>query len=322
MASGWQIVAFPLILPWREEFWTLPVYFPDLLVGVIQGWPPQLPYLGIPLPPEAEPHPQELKHYRPGDLLQWRAFKDFQEEQGEGVDLLQAIRRYGEAKAPDEPPAPNEPPAPAAWSLAWQLEKMEADQDAQMLLVDRGQDWLNEILTPEPWEDKVSFGPVPGVSEMVDPDLARLRYRLWLRVLAPYLREPWTPLLLGRTSRSLFLTLKGWPDWTGLRKVQIPLPGCRTAAEWLKVAGETGAPPWLRGFQELLAALLAVAAQEEDLGDADRRLKEFVEDAVMARWPCPAVWRWDLEIWLPDTPGEEEGPVLCWGGAGAGVLPG
>jgi hypothetical protein len=30
MGSAWHIVAFPVILPWREEFWTLPLYFPDL----------------------------------------------------------------------------------------------------------------------------------------------------------------------------------------------------------------------------------------------------------------------------------------------------
>ena len=47
MGSAWHIVAFPVILPWREEFWTLPLYFPDLKVGVIPGWPEQLPYQGM-----------------------------------------------------------------------------------------------------------------------------------------------------------------------------------------------------------------------------------------------------------------------------------
>ena len=50
MGSDWNIVAFPVILPWRDEFWTLPLYFPDLKVGVTPGWPAQLPYQGMPLP--------------------------------------------------------------------------------------------------------------------------------------------------------------------------------------------------------------------------------------------------------------------------------
>ena len=37
MGSAWHIVAFPVILPWREEFWTLPLYFPDLQVGASRG---------------------------------------------------------------------------------------------------------------------------------------------------------------------------------------------------------------------------------------------------------------------------------------------
>jgi hypothetical protein len=318
MGSGWQIVAFPVILPWREEFWTLPLYFPDLLVGVIPGWPPQLPYQGMPLPPEAEPHPQELKHYRPGDLRQWQAFRDFQREHGEEGDLIAALRHYGEGEAA----APDEPPSRPAWSLAWQLEKMQADQDAKLLLVDQGQDWLREILKPEAWEERPSFGPVPGVGEMVDPELAQLRYRLWRRVMAPYFKEPWAPLLLGRTSRSLFLTLKGWPDWTDLRKVQIPLPGCRSASEWLAAAGESGAAPWLGKFQELLAGLLGAAAEQEDLEAAAQGLKEFVDQELAARWPSAAAWRWDLEVWAASAATEEGGPVLCWGGAGVGVLPG
>jgi hypothetical protein len=317
MGSGWQIIAFPVILPWREEFWTLPFYFPDLRVGVIPGWPADLPYQGIPLPPEAEPHPQELKHYHPGDLRQWQAFRTFQQEKGEEGDLLRTLRHYGEDQPPD-----NTPPGPDAWSLAWQLEKMQADQEAQLQLVDQGQEWLKEILQPESWEEKTSFGAVPGVGEMVDPELARLRYRLWRRVMDSYLQGPWCPLLLGRTSRSLFLTLKGWPDWTGLRKVQISLPGVRNAAEWQQVAGQGNPPPWLGKFQDLLTALLAVAADRDDLEGPARELQEMVDREVAARWPFPSIWQWDLEVWAPDSDRDDGQPVLCWPGAGAGVLPG
>jgi len=317
MGAGWQVVAFPVILPWREEFWTLPLYFPDLKVGVVPGWPSQLPYEGMALPPEAETLPQEFKGYSPGDLRQWQAFEDYRQAQGEESDLLQAIRSYGEEPAP----AAAKEASPQAWSLAWQLEKMQADQEAQMLLVDQAQQWLGEILAPEPWEEKLSFGPVPGVGEMVDTDLARLRYRLWRRVMAPYLEKPWVPLLLGRTSRPLFLSLRGWPQWTDLKKVQVSLPGCRSQAECLAAQGDVGKPQWVEGFTKLLAELLTAAADSQDLEHPAQQLQEFVDQTIAAQWPLPPSFKWDLEVWTPD-PKTEEGPVLCWPGAGAGILPG
>ena len=318
MGSPWHIVAFPVILPWRDEFWTLPLYFPDLKVGVIPGWPEQLPYQGMPLPAEAEVHPRELQHYQPGDLSQWQAFAKYRRDQeGEGENVIQAIRNYGEQAAPEP-----QPPVPLAWSLAWQLEKMQADQEAKLLLVDQGQDWLQDIFKPEPWDDKQSYGPVSGVAETVDPELAKLRYRLWRRVMTPDLPDQSVPLLLGRASRPLFLTLKGWPDWTALRSVPLSLPGCRNGSEWLKVAGDTGRPPWQAQFADLLGALLTAAAGDQDLQAASRELQEFVEKDIVAGWPLPEVWQGDLEIWAADGAPEASGPVLCWRSAGAGSLPG
>jgi hypothetical protein len=320
MGSAWRIVAFPVILPWREEFWTLPLYFPELQVGVIPGWPEQLPYQGMPLPSEAEVHPRELQHYKPGDLTQWQAFADYRRKQEEASDnLLQAIRGYGQAAAPE--PQPQSPP-PSAWSLAWQLEKMQADQEAQFLRVDQGQDWLQDILKPEPWVDQASYGPVSGVAETVDPELAKLRYRLWRRVMAPKTPDQSIPLLLGRASRPLFLTLKGWPNWTALRKVQLSLPGCRNRAEWSQIAGQAGRPPWQKKFVDLLGALLTAAADNQDLEAASRELQEFVDQDIVAGWPLPEVRYGDLEVWGPDNAPEANGPVLCWGSAGAGTLPG
>jgi hypothetical protein len=318
MGSAWHIVAFPVILPWREEFWTLPLYFPDLKVGVIPGWPEQLPYQGMPLPSEAEVHPRELQHYNPGELRQWQAFADYRRDQEEaGDNLLQAIRGYGQAAAP-EPPSPQ----PKAWSLAWQLEKMQADQEAKLLLVDQGQDWLQDILKPEPWSDQVSYGPVSGVAETVDPELAKLRYRLWRRVMAPGTPDQSVPLLLGRASRPLFLTLKGWPEWTALRKIQLSLPCCRNSAEWSLIAGQSGQPFWQEKFVDLLGTLLTAAADNQDLKAASRELQEFVEHDIVAGWPLPEVRYGDLEVWGPDNAPEANGPVLCWGSAGAGTLPG
>jgi hypothetical protein len=316
MGSGWNIVAFPVILPWRQEFWTLPLYFPDLKVGVTPGWPAQLPYQGMPLPQEAEVHPRELEHYRPGDLRQWQAFENYQRNQGEG-DLIQAIRGYGQAAPP--PPSSS---LPDPWSLAWQMEKMQADQEAQLLLVDQGQGWLEDILQPERWEEQTSFGPVTGVEEMVDPELAQLRYRLWRRVMKPFLQNQSAPLLLGRTSRALFLTLKGWPNWTKLRMLRMGLPGCRNQTEWQTVAGDTGKPDWQDKFVDLLAALLTSAACLKSVVSASQKLQEFLAEVIVARWPYPVVWTWDLEIWAPEDTPEERKPILCWSGAGGGMLPG
>ena len=199
---------------------------------------------------------------------------------------------------------------------------MQADQDAQLLLVDKGQDWLQDVLKPERWEEPPSFGPVAGVQEMVDPELAQLRYRLWRRVMGPFLQDQAAPLLLGRTSRALFLTLKGWPEWTELQTVRLGLPGCRN---WGRMAGggrRGGKPPWQDKFVALLAALLTAAADHEDLQAASRELQEFVDEVIVAGWPFPAVWNWDLEIWAPDGAPEEPQPILCWSGAGDGILPG
>jgi hypothetical protein len=315
MGAGWQLVAFPVILPWREEFWTLPLFFPHLKVGVVPDWPAPLPYQGMPLPPEAQAPPQEFKHYTPGELRQWQAFEEYQQAQSEAGDVLQALRNYGAE------PTPVEKPSPAPWSLVWQLEKMQADQEAQMLLVDRGQEWLGEILAPEPWEERAGFGKVPGVGEMVDGDLARLRYLLWRRVMAPQVQEPWAPFLLGRTSRPLFLTLKGWPQWTDLKKVQISLPGCRSEAEWLAVGGREQKPRWLARFAELLASVLGAAAASQDFARPAQELQKFVNHTVTAAWPTTPNWQWHLEVWAP-APGATEGPVLCWPDAGTGILPG
>jgi hypothetical protein len=199
---------------------------------------------------------------------------------------------------------------------------MQADQETHFLLVDQGQDWLQDILKPEPWSERASYGPVSGVAETVDPELAKLRYRLWRRVMAPETSDQSVPLLLGRASRPLFLTLKGWPDWTSLRKVQLALPGCRNEAEWLQIAGESGRPPWQEKFVDLLGALLTAAADSQDLEAASQGLQEFVEHDIVAGWPLPEVWYGDLEVWGPDTAPEANGPVLCWGSAGAGTLPG
>ncbi|MDD2903678.1 MAG: hypothetical protein PHU44_14735 [Syntrophales bacterium] len=317
MKAGWQIVAFPVILPWREEFWTLPLYFPDLKIGVAPDWPSNLPYQGLPLPPEAQAPGRELKGLHPGDLKQWQAFKEYQQTQNESEDdLIKAIRQY-EAAATPKPESHLDP-----WHLAWQLEKMQADQEARLVRVDQGQEWLAEILAPEPWEERQSLGQVPGIDEMVDPELAKLRYLLWKRVMEPHLQDLWTPLLLGRTARSIFLTLRGWPQWTGLRSLPVSLPGCRGEAEWAAIMGDASLGKHLAEFRELLSSTLTRAAADDAALTASRELPDFVEKYLVPHWPLDPLWHWTLEIWGPDREAEEAEPVLCWTGAGAGVLPG
>jgi len=306
METAWRLVAFPVILPWRSEFWTLPLYFPHLAVGVLPGWPPGLPYQGMPLPPQAEAGARDLKHYAPGELSQWQAYREFQRSQEEVDDLIKALR----GEPPAAPPQPG--PSPEAWTLAWQLEKLQADQDAQMSLVDQGQGWLADILMPEPWVDAVDFGPVAGAMEIVDPELARLRYRLWQRVMAPHHTERWAPFLLGPTSQAIFAALRGGPEWRPRLRVTLSLPGCRSEAEWRQVRGEGEPPAWLPQFTGLLTSCLTAAAGPQGLEEAVQELQQWVDDTLTRQWPPDLAWRWPLEIWTRDPEAQPDwGPVLC-----------
>jgi hypothetical protein len=73
---------------------------------------------------------------------------------------------------------------------------------------------------------------------------------------------------------------------------------------------------------DLLGALLTAAADNQELEAASQELQEFVEHDIVASWPLPEERYRDLEIWGPDNAPEANGPVLCWGSAGAGTLPG
>ncbi len=316
MGIGWHIVAFPLILPWRKEFWTLPLYFADLKVGVIPGWPKAVPYQGRPLPPEATAPGNELRHYHPGDLLQRKAFKDFLESREEVEDIIRELKGLPKEALPEELPSGE------AWSLVWQLEKMQADEEARMIHVDQGEAWLAEILSPEPWDNRKGYGTT-GLKEMVDPELARLRYLLWRREMAPYLEGYWAPLLLGRTSRAIFGSLKGWPGWNFIKMVQVRLPGVRSEKQWQEVADGSDGPPWRGQFEHHLATCLQAAGDLQALKSLAGELREFLKNVVAPAWPEEPAWHLELEIWAHEADDEEDwGPVLCWAGAGTDILPG
>ncbi len=314
MTGRWQLIAFPLILPWRQEFWTLPLYFPHLRVGVAPGWPAALPYATRPLPPEATAPLPELRHYQPGELTQQQAYQAYLADEEKVDDILRELRGLPKEEAPGPPP-----PAQVL-ALAWHLEKMQADQEAQLSLVDRGHAWLAEILTPEPWEPRPDYGRVPGVKEMVDPEMARLRFTLWQRELAADSPGPWAPFLLSRTSRAIFGALKGWPAWNQVAQVSVNLPGISHEAAWREV----GEPAWQPDFAAELEAMLEAADRgAQSLAQQAPRFRQFIQEVVDASWPLAPRLNWELEIWARDPDEEEEfGPVLCWGEVSRNILPG
>ncbi len=317
MGSGWRLVAFPLILPWRKEFWTLPLYFGDLEVGVIPGWPEAMPYRGRSLPQEALAPVHELRHYHSGELLQRQAFKDFLKSREEVDDIVRELKGLPREVLEEGAPGPE------AWSLVWQLEKMQADEEVRMIQVDQGEAWLAEILSPEPWDAKKSFGATQ-LKEMVDPELGRLRYLLWRREMAPHLEGQWAPVLLGRTSRAIFGSLRGWPGWNFIKMAKVKLPGVLSEGEWREAAGSDG-PAWRGEFAQQLENCLEAAGDIETLQSRAGELRKFLEEVVLPAWPGEPAWYFDLEIWAEEEEeGEEEdwGPVLCWAGAGADILPG
>mgnify|MGYP001107995978 CR=1 FL=1 len=311
--SRWRLIAFPLILPWREEFWTLPLYFPHLEVGVGLGWPAAMPYRTRPLPPEAQKPLTELKQYQPGELTQKKAYEDYLAAREE--ELGEILRELKGLPPEEKPPRGVEA---EALTLAWQLERLQAEEEAQMILVDRGQAWLAEILTPEPWEPRPQFGTVPGLKEMVDPEMARLRFALWEREMVAGGEEPWVPFLLGRTSRAILGALQGWPDWTQVLKETFLLPGVTTEEAWRS----QGEPVWGKDFAQGLEEMLEAAAAGPEAFTAQAEIfRELLEEEIVGPWTGPRV-DWELEIWARQPGREEFGPVLCWGGVNADILPG
>lgn len=318
MSGNLHFAAFPLILPWREEFWGLPLYFPELTVGVLWHWPPGLPYQGRPLPPQVEAGLKELRHYAPGDLTQWQAYEKYRDTREEVDDILRALRGEPEAEA-EKVKGPWQ--TEDIYSVAWQLELAEADQEAHLNRVDRGGEWLAEMFAPEPWEEPGPLPSLPGEPEILDPETARLRYLLWRREMDPHLTAGAVPLLLGRASRAIFAFLRKKAGSEPTPGARLSLPGCRTAKEYQALRGEGGIPPWQPQFMTLLNACLTVALEGEDPGPAFQELGRWVEDELLPLWPTEPAWFTDLEIWSRAPEGVEGGEALVlWGRPGRGVV--
>ncbi len=317
MPDSWQFVAFPLILTWRPEFWSLPLFFPDLTVVVLWQWPQGLPYQSKPLPPDAAGGGQEFRHYTPGELTQWQAYEEYTKTREDVDDILRALRGV-----PSEPEVPGGPwKEEDAWKVAWRLELMEADQEALLVRVDRGDERLGEVLAPEAWEEPTNFLGTPGEQEIVDPETARLRYLLWRRELKTQLAPKSAPLLLGRASRAIFAALRQEAGGGRAPRVRFHLPGCRSEEEYRAAQQASAAADWPGEFAPLLGACLAAADQEGDLKPSSRELTRWLTTELPRLWPGMPAWTWDLEIWGKE-PGIREGgeALLAWGGLGKGVI--
>jgi len=316
MPATWRYIAFPMILPWRPEFWSLPLFFPDLTVGVLQEWPTGLPYRGRSLPPEAVEGGRDVRHYAPGELKQWQAYQEFSRDREELDDIVRALRGEPEPAAPegvwqDE----------RALSLAWQMEVMEADQEAHLAKVDRVGEWLGEVLAPEAWEETPDFQALPGEKEVLDPETARWRYLLWCREMGPQLLPQSAPLLLGRTALPIFAMLRQEAGGGQAPRMSFPLPGCRTEDDY--VAAKEGAAAWRQDFHRLLGACLTAADQGADIEGPAQKLSRWLVEELPRQWPGAPSITWDLEIWGRDPKAGEGGEtLLAWGGLGKGVIPG
>jgi hypothetical protein len=318
MSATWQFVAFPLVLPWQAEFWSLPLFFPDLKVGVLWNWPPGVPYEGRPRPPESLAG-RDFRNYVPGELKQWQAYEDFTKSREEVDDIVRALR--GE---PAEPPAAGGPfKKEAAAKLAWQLEVMEADQEAQLSKVDRGEKRLAEILGPETWEEATSFSGMPAGKEVLDPETARLRYLLWRREMGAFLGKESAPLLLGRTSPTIFTSLRMEAGISRAPLVRFKMPGCRQEEDYDAARKALTAAGGQEKWPQLLEACLATAAQRGNMDGPVKELNRWLEEELPRHWPESPMWTWDLAIWGGYPKAAEGGEVLLvWGGLGSGVVPG
>jgi hypothetical protein len=319
MPMTWRIVAFPMILPWRPEFWTLPLFFPDLAVGVLWQWPSGLPYQGRPLPPQAVAGGRDFQHYAPGELKQWQAYEEYASSQEEVGDIVRALRgEPTEGRVPEGPWKDEE-----ASNLAWQLEMMEADQEAHLSQVDQGETRLAEILAPETLEEPGSFPGPGGGPEVLDPDTARLRYLLWKREMGALVGPDSAPLLLGRTSQTIFASLRKEAGGSKAPRVWFRLPGCRTEDECRATQKARTTAAWQREFQELLGACLTAANQGMDLDPPTQQLTIWLEKELPRQWPEVPAWTWELEIWGRDPEAREGGEtLLAWAGLGKEVVPG
>ena len=317
MPAQWRFVAFPLILPWRPEFWSLPLYFPDLKVGVLRQWPKNIPYEGKPLPPGVGGG-EDLRDYNPGELKQWQAYREYSDHHEEVDDIIRALR--GKKARPEVAEGPWQ--GEEAASLAWRLELMEADQEAQLALVDQGEEWLGEILAPETWEEPPSYAGVAEEKEVADPETARRRYLLWQKEMGQFLGAERTPLLLGRASQGIFTSLRREGGTGKFALVRFKVPVCQDEEEFQAVR-KAGNSTWGEEFQRLLGICLTAADEGANTWEPAQTLSRWLEEELPRQWPGMPSLYGEMELWGRD-PGVLEGgeTLIAFSGAGKKVVVG
>ncbi|MGQ9921536.1 MAG: hypothetical protein ACUVRZ_09450 [Desulfobacca sp.] len=191
-----QYVIFPLVVHWQPWLENLSLYLPDLHGGLVSG-APAAARLSLLQPPRQQVWQAFARHFRPGELRQWQAYLHYlgaQEDQDE-QDLRAAIRG---TLAPVLPP---ELDREVLWSLAYQLEETLAEKAAGLERLAAQEKALGQLLgeaepdAPENLPVDVAFSPALTRSTM-DLSLARLRLQFWQKILAPYLEDPWTLVVL------------------------------------------------------------------------------------------------------------------------------
>lgn len=332
----WQIAAFPLVIGWQPEYWSLPLYFPDLVVGLCEGQPEGTGLQSVPLPPRNESLSFDWRNYRPGELQQWKAYLDYKasaEEDEEELDLIHAIKGEPAVALPEPPQGESGVTLPkllntsATWTVAWQLEKMVAEQEAGLREIQRHQAKLDAWLAPEPWEEAafrppVDLDPRLEASESPDPELALLRLYLWRAVLGPHLTPPWAPLILAAPARFA-------PDCLPPNALQsdFTLPGCQTREDLHQAQARLVSAGLESRFSLALSEVLEALTQNHpDRALAQGRLADLIEQQLRpAVGITPGQPSITLEIYLLSegyagraSPFQEifPGPILQWRGHG------
>ena len=286
----WQVAAFPLVIGWQAEYWSLPLFFPDLLVGHLEGQPDHTGLQSLPLPPLDKSLAFDWRNYHPGELLQWKAYLEFkagEEEQEDTNDLIRAIKGKPEPP-PALPPLPPEagfpqlPEASMIWTLAWQLESMWAEQEARLLVLQDQQSELDTWLAPEPWEEPPAFRPPPSHDPLLtpaappDPELALLRFYFWRAILGSRLSPPWVPLILASPG---FSVLRG--EEPGPASVRLTLPGCQNREGLEQAVNQVSAAGLESRLTQALGQVLdAMASSPTEIEPAQQELQNLVEQKL------------------------------------------
>ncbi len=210
-----------------------------------------------------------------------------------------------------------------AASLAWRLELMEADQEAQLARVDRGEERLEEILAPETWEEPESYEGVAGEMEIVDPETARRRYLLWRKEMEPVMGAGSVPLLLGRSSLGIFTSLRKEGGTGKSARVRLQVPVCRDEEVSQSTRQARGETAWEKEFQRLLGMCLTAADQGAAIEEPGQVLSRWLKEELPRQWPeMPSLYR-EMEIWGRDPWVLEGGEALItFSGASKKVVAG